>query len=129
MEKVYLSYANEDLSVAKKVSDVLIENGINALIVDHTEENLNGDVALEMLDSIKNSNIFLCLYSKYANGSNFISIEINAAIKREKRVYIINMDGTSLEQKTNFAIANSTLIKGDLDSATKEFITIIKGGE
>ncbi len=129
MEKVYLSYANEDLSVAKKVSDVLIKNGINALIVDHTEENLNGDVALEMLDSIKNSNVFLCLYSKYANGSNFISIEINAAIKREKRVYIINMDGTSLEQKTNFAIANSTLIKGDLDSATKEFITIIKGGE
>ncbi|MBE5744140.1 MAG: TIR domain-containing protein [Clostridiales bacterium] len=129
MERVYISYANEDLSVAKKVNDILSENGINTYIVDHTEENLNGDVALEMLDGIKNSNVFLCLYSKYSNSSNFISIEINAAVKREKRVYIINIDGTSLEQKTNFAIANSTLIKGDFDSAINKFITIIKGGE
>lgn len=128
MERVYISYANEDLSVAKKVNDILSENGINTYIVDHTEENLNGDVALEMLDGIKNSNVFLCLYSKYSNSSNFISIEINAAVKREKHVYIINIDGTSLEQKTNFAIANSTLIKGDFDSAINKFI-IIKGGE
>ena len=129
MERVYISYANEDLSVAKKVNDILSENGINTYIVDHTEENLNGDVALEMLDGIKNSNVFLCLYSKYSNSSNLISIEFNAAVKREKRVYIINIDGTSLEQKTNFAIANSTLIKGDFDSAINNFITIIKGGE
>lgn len=128
MKKIYISYANQDVNIAKSVKSELLSNGISVCFIDHTEENLQGDVANEMLTGIKNCDAFLCLYSKYSNNSNFVSIELNASVKREKQVYIINTDKTYIEKKTNFAIANSILLKGDLKKALAEFIGLIKSG-
>lgn len=127
MKKIYISYANQDLQLAKSVETELKNNNLIAYFIDHTEENIHGDVANDMLSGIKNCDVFLCLYSKNSNQSNFVSIELNAAVKRDKQVYIINVDKTYIEKKTNFAIANSILLKGDFKTALKEFISTIKG--
>ncbi len=128
MKGIYLSYANQDLSLAKSVKEQIENCGLTVCLIDHTEENLNGDVASEMLDGIKKSDVFLCLYSKHSNQSNFVSIELNAAVKREKQVYIINTDNSYIEKKTNFAIANSVLLKGDAKKALQDFIAIMQKG-
>lgn len=126
MKKIYVSYANQDLQIAKNLKQEIESKGFSVCLIDHTEENLNGDVASEMLEGIKNAEVFLCLYSKNSLQSNFVSIEINAAVKREKEVYILNTDNTYIEKKTNFAIANSILLKGDVKKALAEFYNYVK---
>ena len=128
MENIYISYANQDFNIAKEAKAMLESSSLAVKFVDHTEMNLSGDVASEMLDGIKKASVFLCLFSKHSNTSNFMSIEINAAVKREKDIYIINVDRSEMGKKTNFALANSTLLKGDKEKALKEFIKVMQGG-
>ena len=59
MKGIYLSYANQDLSLAKSVKEQIENCGLTVCLIDHTEENLNGDVASEMLDGIKKSDVLV----------------------------------------------------------------------
>jgi predicted TIM-barrel fold metal-dependent hydrolase len=124
--KIYISYANEDVSVAKELGNALEQYGFEAKIVDHTAFNYEGDVAVDMLESIKNCDCMLCLYSYNTNDSNFVSIELNAAVKREKRVYIIKEGDVKIDAKNRFVTANSIILKStDARSAAKELEELV----
>ncbi len=127
MKKIYLSYANEDFAAAKEVKEALEGSGMRVTLVEHVELTVDGDVAEKMLAEIKEANVFLCLFSGHANLSNFVSIEINAAVKREKEIYVLALDESKMEPKLKFALANSTYLKGG--KAVKEFIKLVQEGE
>ena len=130
MTSIYVSYPNEDIENAKAIQQMLQNNGINAYLVDHTNFNPNGDVAMEMLSLIKQSDALLCLFSANANASNFISIELNAAVKREKKVYLYIPDHTKIDKKNNFVTANSVILKSsNLKNAVNELLLINGKGE
>ncbi len=129
MNKIYISYANEDFKKALQVQKILEENTISSTIVNHTSLNTNGDIAETMLNEIKNHEFFLFLFSKYANESNFFSIELNAAIKRNKKVYILALDASSIDDKLNFTINNSIFIEySSLKTSVNKFIKLINRG-
>lgn len=129
MNKIYISYANEDFQKALLVQKILDENNLSTTTVDHTSLNTNGDIAETMLNEIKNHEIFLFLFSKYANESNFFSIELNAAIKRNKKVYILALDASSIDERLNFTINNSSFIEySTLKTSVNKFIKLINRG-
>ncbi len=130
MKSVYISYANEDLQTAKELQSILQNAGVTAIVVEHTTFNPNGDVAADMLQQIKTAETMVCIFSKFTNDSNFVSIELNAAVKREKKVFILNTDRTEIDKKNNFVLANSvTLTNRELNKAAQELLPLLaKGG-
>lgn len=127
MKTIYISYANEDLQTAVALRTALTARGVQCTLVDHTEYNPNGDVAADMLGSIKCADALVCVFSKHSNDSNFVSIELNAAVKREKKVYLMKTDRTAIDKKNNFVIANSVILQsGTVEGAVAELLPILQ---
>ena len=129
MKKVYISYANEDLKYAQEISAMLLESNFSVLLVDHTVFNFTDDIADVMLQNIKSADTLLCIYSNNTNQSNFVSIELNAAVKRSVPVYIIKLGDVEIDKKNHFATANSLILKGSsLNERISDFKLIVGGG-
>lgn len=127
MKTVYISYANEDLQTAISLQNALNSHGIQNLLVDHTTFNPNGDVAADMLGSIKDADALVCIFSKHSNDSNFVSIELNAAVKREKKVFLLKTDSTAIDKKNNFVTANSVILQSNTaDRAAAELLAFLQ---
>ena len=127
MKTVYISYANEDLPTAISLQNALNVQGIQNILVDHTAFNPSGDVAADMLDSIKSADALVCIFSKHSNDSNFVSIELNAAVKREKKVYLLKTDSTAIDKKNNFVTANSVILQSNsVDRAANELLAFLQ---
>lgn len=123
MSVVYLSYDNADYENALYVARELEANGIPCVFVRHNHFFANGDVAEEMLQGIKDSHIVLCVFSESSNESNFVSIEINAAVKRQKTVCVISPDFSQPNSKNAFALSGATYIEGvNFKGAVSSFI-------
>ena len=131
MDKVYICYANNDYAKAKKIYNSLTKNNIDICMVEHFVYESGNDYAQNMLDGIKSSNIFLLVLSRFTSNSSWVSLEINAAVKRNKKIFVIKVDNDEINQNLKFALGNSIIIKEKTinDSINKVKSLIISGGE
>ena len=130
MYKLYISYANEDYDLAIKIQDALKNNNINSSIIDHTSLNVNGDIAEAMYNEIKKYENILFLFSAYANESNFFAIELNAAVKRNKKIYILLLDESNMSDELRFTTSNSIFLKySGFKNSIKSLSDLITNGD
>jgi hypothetical protein len=82
---VFISYASENNTVARAIYEMLENNGISCWIAHAAIK--YGNYADEIDEAIKNSEIFVLIFSHHTNQSEDVRREVHLASKRSK--YII----------------------------------------
>jgi hypothetical protein len=93
--KILISHSWEDKSYATNIYESLKPDGHEVWFDIH--QLLPGDVFQDVIDAyIKKCDVMVLVWTKYAQQSNGVAVEINTARQMQKRIIPVMADGTSL---------------------------------
>jgi hypothetical protein len=101
---VFISYASQNKQTADAVCHVLEANKIKCWIAPR---NVSGGIpyAREINKAINDSDVFVLVFSEFAQKSRFVSSEIDLAFKNNKPILSFNIDGTLPEDEMEFYLS------------------------
>lgn len=108
--KVFVCHASEDAEIANLICNKLEENRIGCWIAPRDTEvgNFMGSLA----KAIKNSTIFVLIYSDYANNSPHVMRELERAINLNIPIIPYRISDTELSETMEYAISSQHWIDG-----------------
>lgn len=101
--EVFISYADEDKSVAEDVCAALEERGIRCWIACRNMHG-GGEWESELLRAIERSSLVVLIFSRHANRSKILNCEIHSALEAEKKVIPFRIEDAPLEDSLRFRI-------------------------
>ncbi len=134
----YICYTNVDRIKALKLCSELKLLGVKVCMIDRGDRDLLIDPMEDIMNGIKNCNIFIILHSDYTNTSVLSQIEITYAKNQSGKnndynenpikIYLIKTDSSSISDSIRFEIGNATIIyETNMVSAAKKLIKSVEG--
>lgn len=107
-QDAFICYSPEDENIALDVSNLLEENGISNWIKkrDFKEE----DTVFTISEAVRNSQIFILIYSENAKKSNFVVTELDIAFSSDVPILTFNIDNSDFEGKFLFYLKDKPSI-------------------
>ena len=107
-QDAFICYSPEDENIALDVSSLLEDNGISNWIKkrDFKEE----DTVFKISEAVRNSQIFILIYSENAKKSNFVVTELDIAFSSDVPILTFNIDNSDFEGKFLFYLKDKPSI-------------------
>ncbi len=86
----FISYASEDESVARTISDYLERTGVSCWIAPR-DVRLGADYGSEIIDGIETSGVMVLVLSEHANSSEFVKREVERAVSKGKPIFPVRV--------------------------------------
>lgn len=111
MHKIFISYSRSDYPTVIKIKDE-IENLIEAGLcwIDMSGIESDSQFIDVIIDAIDSSDIFLFMYSKHSEHSEWTRKEIEYANGEHKRIVFVKIDGTQLSKYFKFQFGGHDII-------------------
>lgn len=112
-KKVFISYSFRDQAVADMLADALIARNMDAWIA--TRSIHEGSYAAQIIQGIKNADIFVVLLSKYSIASEQVKNEIDRAFARLKeglKLIPFILDDTQLDDECAYYLCRQEFFNG-----------------
>ncbi|EBZ4590156.1 toll/interleukin-1 receptor domain-containing protein [Salmonella enterica subsp. enterica] len=90
MTNVFISYAREDVLIARKLTEELSRYGYN-IFLDQQSIRLGSHWQEDMLKKLKNADVFIALVTEHSDKSYYFNIEVAGAIS-----YVTNSNRSKL---------------------------------
>lgn len=101
--KVYISYDDKDLNIAQKASHVLEDNGCSCWFKDR-DAGIN--VVEDVVNAIRDSNLFILIFSKNSADSKFVTSEVDYAFTHDIPLLVFRVDNTDLDGGLEYYLDN-----------------------
>ena len=98
---VFISYSHADKQIADAICNELEENKIKCWIAPR-DESAGKPFGKQIIKAIKAANVFVLVYSEFAQESKWVNREIHHAFKNNKPILSFNIDGTQPSDDTEF---------------------------
>ena len=86
----FISYASEDESVARTISEYLERTGVSCWIAPR-DVRLGADYGSEIIDGIESSGVLVLVLSEHANSSEFVKREVERAVSKGKPIFPVRV--------------------------------------
>jgi hypothetical protein len=86
----FISYASEDESVARTISEYLERTGVSCWIAPR-DVRPGADYASEIIDGIESSGVLVLVLSEHANSSEFVKREVERAVSKGKPIFPVRV--------------------------------------
>lgn len=126
--KVFISYSRMDLDVVTGIKSMIEEEcGVKCWMDLSNIDADSEEFTEEIIQGIKNCNVFLFMLSPHSQESKFAIKELRFARKREKHVVLIEIEDCLLNDLFYFNFSGSDIIKwNDLPQRKKTFRGIVR---
>lgn len=111
---VFISYSSKDQAVADMIADELQASGISPWIA--TRDIKAGSYPKQIMNGIRNADIFLVLISKNSINSEHVKNEIDRAFSRLKdgiKIVPFILDNTELDEECQYYLCRQEFISGE----------------
>lgn len=111
MHKIFISYSREDYDKVMILKDEIEQLiGVGSCWVDLTGIESDQQFVDVIIDAIDNSDIFLFMYSKKSDHSEWTRKEINYAHSEKKRIVFVKMENIQLSKYFRFQFGEHDII-------------------
>ncbi len=86
----FISYASEDESVARTISEYLERTGVSCWIAPR-DVRPGADYGSEIIDGIESSGVLVLVLSEHANSSEFVKREVERAVSKGKPIFPVRV--------------------------------------
>ena len=107
-QDAFICYSPEDENIALDVSNLLEDNGISNWIKKRDFK--DGDTVFTISEAVRNSQIFILIYSENAKKSNFVVTELDIAFSSDVPILTFNIDNSDFEGKFLFYLKDKPSI-------------------
>lgn len=109
---VYISYDDNELNIAQKASHVLESNGCTCWFKNR-DAGLN--TVEDVVNAIKDSNLFILIFSKNSVNSKFVKTEVDYAFTYDIPILVFRVDETDLDGGLEFFLNNKAWLDAFLN--------------
>lgn len=118
---VYICYSKIDVQYAYEIKRFLEDNDVIVNLVEKNKEDYLIDDTSIILNNIKNSDIFLLIFTNNVNSDNLVSIQIIKAVSLNKKSFAIKFNNAKLDDNLKFSMYNFRFINhNEKDKLLKE---------
>lgn len=121
---VFICHASEDAQVATLICTELEKTKIDCWIAPRDTE--AGNFMGSLTKAIKNSSLFVLVYSEYANRSPHVMRELERAVNLDIPIIPYRINDTELSEAMEYAISSQHWIDGFPEQTEKYIPTLVK---
>jgi flagellar basal body-associated protein FliL len=103
---IFISYSSDNDEIAEAVCKHLEDNVDNCWMAPRDVKTAD-NYAKEIMDGLLDAEVFLLIFSKESQASDFVKEEIFTAFKNNKSIIAFNIDDTLPEKAMNFYLKNT----------------------
>ncbi len=135
MREVFISYkdddkklGNNDGTVARELCKQLEDVGITCWIAPRNADDANtSGFAASIMKGISECKVFLLVFSRFTNDSEFVANEINVACEEKKKIVLYKLDSSSPSPELKFYLGRKPWVdaSGDYKAKFRELISMV----
>lgn len=118
---VFISYSSKDEETANMVVDGLFSRGVQCWKAGEYTINSGEDFRQKIAEALDECKIFVIILSEHSMKSPWCKIELTEALRKNKKIYSLKIDGTPIDELFDFKLGCSQTSDG-----TRNLIPVIE---